>query len=160
MALHRIPPLLVVAAALLCAPLASAAHVTHADVKTIVVRSVATKVTLTKDTPPLKTINAGDVLGVTDQLKNVGAQFGRPAGAIVGSDRGTAVQLADGSTRFTGTAVLPGGTVSISGILASPGSTLTVTGGTGDYQGVRGTLVVGNGDTPLNTYRLIFPIAA
>ena len=106
------------------------------------------------------TLNAGDVLGVTDTLKNVHAQFGRPAGAIVGSDRGTALQLADGSARFTGTAVLPGGTVSISGVLASPSSTLTVTGGTGTYQGVRGTLVVGAGDTPLNTYRLIFPITA
>ncbi len=160
MALRPIPILVVLAAAVAVAPLASATRAAHADVKTIVVRSVSTKVTLTKDTPPLKTINAGDVLGVTDQLKNVRSQFGRPAGAIVGSDRGTAIQLADGSTRFTGTAVLPGGTVSISGILASPGSTLTVTGGTGDYQGVRGTLVVGNGDTPLNTYRLIFPISA
>ena len=116
--------------------------------------------TVAKDTPPLQVFNTGDVLGVTDVLENVSRQFGRPAGAAVGSDRGSARQLADGTMRYTGTAVLPGGTVSISGVLGNAQSRLDVTGGTGAYQGVRGSVIVGDGMTPLNTNRLIFPIAA
>ena len=139
---------------------ANASQSTHAEVRTIVVRSVSTKVTVAKDTPPLQVFNTGDVLGVTDVLENVSRQFGRPAGAAVGSDRGSARQLADGTMRYTGTAVLPGGTVSISGVLGNAQSRLDVTGGTGAYQGVRGSVIVGDGMTPLNTYRLIFPIAA
>ena len=42
---------------------ANASQSTHAEVRTIVVRSVSTKVTVAKDTPPLQVFNTGDVRG-------------------------------------------------------------------------------------------------
>ena len=39
-------------------------------------------------------------------------------------------------------------------MISNGGETFTVTGGTGRYAHARGTIVVGSGNSPLNTYRL------
>ena len=61
---------------------------------------------------------------------------------------------------FNGKAILPGGTLTLSGsVYSSPqGLVVPVTGGTGAYAHYKGTLLVGSGSKRVaNTYRLTRP---
>ncbi len=64
----------------------------------------------------------------------------------------------DNTAKIEGEATLPGGTITISGpitLLSNGGLIAPITGGTGAFARVRGTLTVGPGkDHVLNTYRL------
>jgi hypothetical protein len=100
----------------------------------------------------------GDSVSTRDRLLNAAPQFGRETGATVGSDSAVMTLSGAGAATIRGHATLPGGTITISGPLtqlASGGLIVPVTGGTGTFANVRGTLTVAPGrDHVLNTYRL------
>jgi len=99
----------------------------------------------------------GDSITYRDELVNATAQFGRRKGAVVGSDSGTMTFTSAHTARFEGKAILPGGTLTLSGSVytTTDGLVVPVTGGTGAYAHLHGTLTVGSGkDHVPNTYRL------
>jgi hypothetical protein len=121
----------------------------------ITVKSVTTA-SIPRDTLP-KGASRGDRIIMRDRLVNVRAQFGKPAGAIVGRDEGI-LRLTSATTgTFDGIATLPGGTIRLHGIIRDGIETFTVSGGSGKYANARGTIAIGSGKSPLNTYRISFP---
>lgn len=109
------------------------------------------------DKPP-KGVSKGDLLRSRSRLLNVARQFGKPAGARVGSDEARIVVTGARTARVEGVATLPGGTIRFAGAIRLDSNLpIPVTGGTGRYVHARGTLFVGEGDTPLNTYHLRLP---
>ncbi len=121
----------------------------------ITVKSVTTA-SIPRDTPP-KGASKGDRIVMRDRLLNVGRQFGKPAGAVVGRDEGVLVLTDPTSGTFDGVTTLPGGTIRLHGIIRDGFETFTVVGGTGRYAHARGTVSVGRGASPLNVYRIGFP---
>lgn len=114
------------------------------------------------DDKPPKGASKGDRLLLRSRLLNVRRQFGRPAGATVGRDQALLVMSSAKTGRIEGITTLPGGTIRFRGELGPGGvaGPLSVTGGTGRYARARGTLIVGEGDAPLNTYHLRLPAPA
>jgi len=107
-----------------------------------------------------KGASKGDTIVYRDRLVNATAQFGKKKGVQVGSDSGTMTFTGPHGARFDGKAVLPGGTLTLSGyVFTTPqGLVVPVTGGTGAFAHVHGTLLVGSGAKRVpNTYRLIRP---
>jgi hypothetical protein len=105
--------------------------------------------------------SVGDYVVMTDRLTNAVRQFGKPRGAVVGTDRAVERLIAGGGVRIEGTTKLPGGTVRVSGLLrtdAQGRANAPVVGGTGRYDGATGTLTVVNltsaGNVALNVYSL------
>jgi hypothetical protein len=133
------------------AALASAAAPAPTSI-VIKVRSVTTA-TIPTDKPP-KGASKGDRVIVRDRLVNVAKQFGKPAGAVVGRDEGVLILTSASSGTFEGVATLPGGTIRLHGVVSNGIETYTVVGGTLRYAHARGTITVGPGRSPLNTYRL------
>jgi hypothetical protein len=142
---------------------AQAAPEGRAAALTIRLVSTTTDVRLQKDVAPKQTASKGDVIWQRSILRNAVAQFGKPKGAVVGSDTGTITILSLTALDTKGVAVLPGGTVRFSG--RTTASTrpviLSVTGGTGRYAGTRGKLDVrsldGTGARTSNVYHLALP---
>lgn len=130
-----------------------------AGTRTIKVTSVSVSYKST-DRPP-KGASKGDTIAYRDRLLNAAAQFGRKIGAAVGSDRGTMTFTGAHSATFKGVAVLPGGTLTLSGGVLAVTSTsfaIPVTGGTGAFAGAKGYVIVGPGKKKsLNTYSLTIP---
>jgi hypothetical protein len=87
---------------------------------------------------------SGTSLRMTDRLYNLVPQFGRPKGALVGSDSGTLRKTGTISFSFRGVVRLPGGTLTVKGqvIGGESVSNLTVAGGTGRFAGARGIVVI------------------
>jgi len=83
-------------------------------------------------------------LRMTDRLYNLVPQFGKPKGALVGSDSGTLRKTGTISFSFKGIARLPGGTLTVRGqvIGGEHVSNLTIAGGTGRFAGARGVVVI------------------
>ena len=83
-------------------------------------------------------------LRMTDKLYNLVPQFGKPKGALVGSDSGTLKKTGTISFSFRGLARLPGGTLNVRGqvIGGERVSNLTIAGGTGRFAGARGVVVI------------------
>ena len=80
------------------------------------------------------------------------------AGALVGRDRALVILTSTRSGRVVGVATLPDGTIRFGGLIRlDAAESIPVTGGTGRYAKARGTLFVGDGDSPLNTYHLRLP---
>ena len=104
-------------------------------------------------------LSKGDRWLIRDRLINTKKQFGKPRGAVVGSDQAILVFTSPTSATFTGTTKLPGGTVRVHGVIhvSGPSTAGTVDGGTGRYAHARGTIVIGSGTNPLNTYHLTLP---
>jgi hypothetical protein len=132
--------------------------------RTIRVTSVTLKL-VTHDVGK-KGASKGDTIVYRDRLLNAAAQFGKKQGALVGSDGGTLTFTSAHTARFDGNATLPGGTLTLRGVVTGvPGGGLIVpvVGGTGVFAHVHGTLTVGAGrNHVLNTYRLVsssLPIA-
>lgn len=142
-------PLLVVAAAATAAASASGAAPTTL---VITVKSVTTASIPTDKAP--KGASKGDRVLVRDRLLNVGRQFGKPAGAVVGRDEGVVVLTSATSGTFDGVTTLPGGTIRLHGVIRNSVEIYSIVGGSGKYAHARGTIVVGNGKSPLNTYHL------
>jgi hypothetical protein len=105
-----------------------------------------------------KGTSKGDTVVYRDRLVNAAAQFGKKKGAQVGTDRGTMTFTSAHTARFSGSAVLPGGTLALSGKVTPVSNgylAIPVTGGTGRYAGATGVLIVGPGQKQaLNVYRL------
>jgi hypothetical protein len=121
----------------------------------ITVKSVTTA-SIPRDAPP-KGASRGDRIIMRDRLVNVRKQFGKPAGAVVGRDEGILRLTSPTSGTFDGIATLPGGTIRLHGIIRDGIETFTVAGGSGKYAHARGTIAIGSGKSPLNTYRISFP---
>jgi hypothetical protein len=49
---------------------------------------------------------------------------------------------------------LPGGTIRLHGVIRNGSQSYAVVGGTGRYAHARGTITIGSGKSPLNTYHL------
>jgi hypothetical protein len=83
-------------------------------------------------------------LRMTDKLYNLVPQFGKPKGALVGSDSGTLRKAGHISFSFTGVARLPGGTLNVRGqvVGGESVSNLNIAGGTGRFAGARGVVVI------------------
>jgi len=152
-------------AVLLLALPAQAGDRSQAKTQTIRLVSRAVTVTVTFDRPPKGSANKGDQVTVTSRLTNAVRQFGRPMGAVVGSDlavvtivSNTALSLRE---RIRAAVKLPGGTIRIDGVTTESKRTVRVIGGTGAFAGARGTCEIRNlepdGDPALNIYRLRFP---
>jgi hypothetical protein len=78
----------------------------------------------------------GDWSATSDRLLNPVAQFGRPAGAVVGSDQARATATSKTTYSVKGTVTLPGGTLILGGpVRPRPGggAIFQVTGGTGIF---------------------------
>jgi hypothetical protein len=126
------------------------------------VRSVQTFVAA-HNQPPAG-LSKGDVIVERDNLFNSVPQLGKPAGALVGTDRGTLSVINTKSAVVAGTANFPGGTVSYRGVVRLTGTqpiSLRVTGGTGRYSHARGTMTEPGADNDPgnahNIYRLSLP---
>jgi hypothetical protein len=149
----RVVWLLAVATALVVAPAAAAKKLT------IAVTSVSISIKPTDVAP--NGASKGDTVVYRDRLLNAKAQFGRAKGAAVGSDRGTMTFTGAHAARFSGVAVLPGGTLRLEGrVAALPNNALAipVTGGTGRFAKAKGYVLVGPGSKrALNTYALTLP---
>ena len=107
-----------------------------------------------------KGASKGDTIVYRDRLVNAVAQFGKAKGAEIGSDSGTMTFTGAHTATFHGKAVLPGGTLTLAGsVYTTPeGLVVPVTGGTGTFAHVHGTLLVGSGAKRVsNTYRLVRP---
>jgi Dirigent-like protein len=124
--------------------------------RTIVVTSVTVKY-VSHDTG-VKGPSKGDTAVYHDQLLNAKAQFGKKKGARVGTDSGTLSFTGAHTATFKGEAKLPGGTLTLSGdvyTLQNGDLVIPVTGGTGDFAGMTGTLTVATGKNHVrNTYTL------
>ena len=103
----------------------------------------------------------GDTILDQDKVLNAARQFGKPVGAVVGSDTGT-FRYGSSSITFSGTVTLPGGKLVIKGTVEFHGTmqfVVPVTGGTGAFKGAHGTLTVVSGATAkraLNVYRVSY----
>jgi hypothetical protein len=143
-------------AVLIAAAFASAAQ---ADTITFSVTSVNLSVNATDLQP--KGTSKGDTIVYRNRLLNTARRFGRPKGAVVGTDRGTLTFTGAHTARYSGTATLPNGTVRLAGIvtpLANGVLQFKVAGGTGRYAKATGTVLVGSGSKrALNTYHLTLP---
>jgi hypothetical protein len=118
----------------------------------IQVKSVTTA-SIPSDKAP-KGASKGDRLLVRDRLVNVAKQFGKPAGAVVGRDEGVIFLTGKNSGTFDGVTTLPGGTIRLHGVIRNGTETFSVVGGSGKFAHARGTIIVGSGKSPLNTYHL------
>lgn len=117
------------------------------------------------DVPPRKA-SAGDRQLFASRLFNGRAQFGKPKGVVVGSDKGTMSLTGPASATLKTVAKLPGGTITASGPLRAAGDgavSVKVVEGTGIFAGAHGTLTIlapTGPKTAVNVYRLSYaPIA-
>jgi hypothetical protein len=111
----------------------------------------------TVDTAPKGTLNNGDAIYEKSVLRNAVAQFGKPKGAVVGSDSAVLLVRTQNTALLDVQVKLPGGTLHVRGLVglvSDPGG-VPVVGGTGRFTGARGTCrVEASGGRALNTYRL------
>lgn len=117
------------------------------------------------DVPPPKD-SAGDRQVFASRLLNARRQFGKPKGAVVGSDRGTLTLTSARSATVKTVARLPGGTITANGPLKAAGDgavSIAIVSGTGVFAGAHGTLTILSPTGPktaVNVYRLSYrPIA-
>jgi hypothetical protein len=132
------------------------------ETMTIRLVSITTSAKVLRDLPPTNVANGGDVVWAKSQLLNERPQFGKPKGAVVGSDVTTATYVSASVGDVKATVRLPGGTLRVAGRFRTGGpgkTTVRVTGGTGAFRGARGTCTVSQqrGLRALNVYRLQLP---
>jgi hypothetical protein len=152
--MRRIVSIVTCAVAALAALAATGARAAAPAPTTIVIKvKSVTTATIPTDKAP-KGASKGDRVVVRDRLVNAANQFGRPAGAVVGRDEGVLVLTGPSTGTFEGVATLPGGTIRLHGVVRNGIETYTVVGGTLKYAHARGTITVGSGKSPLNTYHL------
>jgi hypothetical protein len=146
--------LIALLAALAVAAPASAGRA--AATKTI--RVISDSISVTSHDVKPKGPSKGDTVVYHDRLSNADAQFGKAKGAKVGTDQAVVTLVSPAVVTIVGKAVLPGGTLILSGHvnpLPNGGLSVPVTGGTGAFAHMHGTLTVAPGkDHVLNTYLL------
>jgi hypothetical protein len=141
----------------------SAANGAHRATIVIRVKSVQTFGHVVHNVPPAS-LSKGDVIVERDKLYNAARQFGKPVGALVGSDQATITLLAGNSATLSGSAVLPDGTLKVKAtvhVISAGSAPIPIVGGTGRYAHAHGALTESNaavgGNTALNTYTIITP---
>jgi len=153
--------------ALLAAGLAAVTFANAAPAANVTVITLISITTYEKhvDVPP-KAASAGDHDFSASKLINAKAQFGKPKGAVVGSDRSVMVLESPTSALLKTLATLPGGTILFGGRLMAAGGgavKIPVVRGTGVFAGATGTLTVLRPTGPktvVNIYRLSYPLTA
>jgi hypothetical protein len=150
-----------VARAAVIAVLTAAVFASPAQARTITfsVTSVSVSVKPTDLQP--KGTSKGDTIVYRNRLLNTARRFGRPKGAVVGSDHGILTFTGAHTARYSGMAILPDGTLRLAGSvipLANGVLQFRVAGGTGRYAKATGNVLVGAGNArALNTYHLTVP---
>ena len=136
----------------------------QADSRSMTVRliSITTQFKMLKDQAPKREPNRGDVIWAKSTLRNEVAQFGRPKGAVVGSDVSTYTVVSATKGDVTVTAKLPGGTLRAAGRIGQERlQRIPVLSGTGAFSGARGVTETSplnaSGVRALNVYRLQLP---
>lgn len=154
------------AALVLVASALAAGQATAGSPPTVIALVSTTTSSSQIDVKPKGTVNAGDGEISTSRLANARAQFGKPKGAVVGSDKGTVIYTGQHSARMKAVAKLPGGTLILNGPLqpvTGNAVVIAVVGGTGIFAGATGTLTIlppSSPSTAVNVYRLTYgPIA-
>ena len=115
------------------------------------------------DAPPKNRWSAGDRLNFKDLLLTAEPrQFGKKKGKPVGYDAGVIEYAGGTKQRMTVTVTFPGvGTLTYQGVLRDlpdGSSAVPITGGTGQFKGARGEVVIGEGSPKaLNTFRIVTP---
>jgi len=108
-------------------------------------------------------VSDGDTVTSTDKLLNAKAQFGKRSGARIGSDHGRFTYTSTHSASYAGEASLPGGTVTVRGVVlvrADGRLMIPIVGGSGRYKDAIGFVTIGPGaKRVLNTYDLTLPRA-
>ena len=136
----------------------------HAGTGTITVRVISTAADgkWLIDRSPKHEASKGDVIWISSLLRNQVTQFGRPKGALVGSDRVIfrVVTTSQADARLDTS--LPGGTLRARGrVRFGPVQTYTVTGGTGKFAHAVGTAesraLAQHGNRRLEVYSLRLP---
>jgi hypothetical protein len=143
----------------LIALLTAAVFASAAQAKTITFSVTSVSISIKPTDLPPKGTSKGDTIQQRNRLLNTSARFGRPKGAVVGSDHGTMTFTSAHAASYSGVVVLPGGTVKLKGTVVSLAGMLVipVVGGTGRFAHAHGSLLVGSGrNRTLNTYRLTF----
>ena len=125
-----------------------------------VIRVTAVTTLIRKHDVDPKGTSIGDTILDEDRVLNAAPQFGKPTGAVVGSDTGT-FTIGSGGFTFAGTVTLPGGKLVIKGPVRFHGTTVfvvPVTAGTGAFRGAHGTLTVTSSSAKraLNVYRVSY----
>lgn len=123
--------------------------------------SIGTAPPVEVDKPPAGP-SVGDTQKQSSRLLNAAPQFGKPKGAVVGKDSGTIRLVGPDQATFTGTTRLPGGTLRLSGriVFVNNGFVVAVVGGTGVFNGAKGTVRVtatADENKSLNVYTLTYP---
>lgn len=146
--------------------LASAALFLTANARAATVKIQLTSVTTVvqqHDTKPKGKINKGDSVDFKDLLLNRVAQFGKAKGQPVAFDVGRVVYRSATDRQIMATATFPGiGTLTYVGDLNDKNGGTTVvhiTGGTGGFEGAKGTLTIGPGTKSANVYLVTLPHA-
>lgn len=148
-----VPVLAAVAAAVALVPASQAATSLTLELTSY------TTITKTHDSAPRGKANKGDRIDFKDLLVTTGKQLGKAKGKAVGYDAGTVLYTSATRQMISGVTTFPGlGTITFEGEMktAKDGTvTVPIVGGTGQFKGVKGTLVIGTGDQKApNTYRL------
>lgn len=112
------------------------------------------------DTAPKGVLNKGDAIYTTSVLRNALPQFGKPKGALVGSDAATFTLRTPSTALVDARVRLPGATLHVRGVVEfDVTGSVPVVGGSGRFTKARGTCLVeelGDGRSR-NTYRLRVP---
>lgn len=167
MRLLRLATVLLALCALPATALAAPAAPSRTAAPAPTVIALVSVTTTAKDTDrPPKGASKGDRTVGASTLYNGAAQFGRKAGARVGSDRSVFTLRDPKTLHATGTATLPGGTIHFEGraTVKEGVFVIPVVGGTGTFAGVTGQLLIpiaAPGQTQVqNVYRLTYAPAA
>jgi hypothetical protein len=114
------------------------------------------------DMAPRGKVNKGDFIDFRDLLINRRQLFGKKKGKAVGFDVGTMTYTSATQRRIDAVATFPGiGTIRFAGrfVTRKDGTTvIPVTGGTGAFQGVKGTVTITEDDNKApNIFQLSVP---
>ena len=132
-----------------------------ADTVTLRLMSINT-IARQHDTKPLGKENKGDNIDFKDLLQNLATQFGNAKGKPVAFDAGRVLYTTAAEQRLVAIATFPTfGTITYEGYVnanAQGDIVLPITGGTGVFEGAKGTVTIGPGDQQApNTYRVTVP---
>jgi len=158
--------MLVAGAIALVAGAASGSAPGQSDSRRVVIRLISEDAFVgAKDKPP-KGPSAGDTASSKGVLRNQVAQFGKPAGVIVGRDRATYTIVSSSAYSIDAVATLPGGTIVTRGRVrevSSTGVVAPIVGGTGRFAHAHGTITgasaagTATSTRSVNVYRLTLP---
>ena len=149
----------------LLAAMASVATAGAARSSVLVIRlkSVETSSRIVRNEPPSR-LSKGDVVAERDNLFNVARQLGKPAGALVGTDKATITFVSEAKATVAGSTSFPGGTITFRGKVSFTSTrpvSLRIVGGTGRYAHATGTVTEPATDNDpknaRNTYRITLP---